>query len=233
MLTDRRTQKARIGETVEYKAVIWLIEEGYEVFRNVSRIGPIDIVIVDGSGNTIKIDVKKCTDGTRNSKGKIYHQQKKNEQKELGVVFLYYDEYNDVFAWSIEEIYAKAGKPYKKIMKNKIKKESLRVTLDPDKEFSGLSEVARYYGINEHSLRERRRREGAESLEDTINVLLNKTKQVMVFGNLYSSRTAACRQLNVNSRSVEERMRERGTGLEETIQHFIDRNWRRANVTTQ
>lgn len=54
----------------------------------------------------------------------------------------------------------------------------------------------------------------------SINALLNNSKKVIIFGTTYGNRAEACRQLGVNSSSVEERMRNRNTNLEETVQHF-------------
>lgn len=45
------------GARNEHAAILWLLEQGYEVFRNVSQHGPIDIVAVK-DGETIFIDVK-------------------------------------------------------------------------------------------------------------------------------------------------------------------------------
>ena len=34
----------RTGDISEHKAVVWLLEQGYEVFRNECCSGPIDII---------------------------------------------------------------------------------------------------------------------------------------------------------------------------------------------
>ena len=41
-----RNQKRVIGDVSEYRAIIKFLEEGYEVFKNVSSSGPIDMVLV-------------------------------------------------------------------------------------------------------------------------------------------------------------------------------------------
>lgn len=60
--TSRFTGKTRTGHKhrgaiSEIAASAWLLEEGYEVFRNVSSAGPIDIVAIRGA-ETIRVDVK-------------------------------------------------------------------------------------------------------------------------------------------------------------------------------
>lgn len=39
----------KLGDYHELQACAWLMEQGYEVFRNVSSTGPIDIVAIKGS----------------------------------------------------------------------------------------------------------------------------------------------------------------------------------------
>lgn len=51
------TSKSRIGDISELVAVTWLLNQGYEVFRNVSSVGPIDLIALN-SGELLKIDVK-------------------------------------------------------------------------------------------------------------------------------------------------------------------------------
>jgi hypothetical protein len=47
------------GAIAEMKASMWLMERGYEVFRNVTPDGPVDLVALDmESGQSILIDVK-------------------------------------------------------------------------------------------------------------------------------------------------------------------------------
>jgi Holliday junction resolvase-like predicted endonuclease len=48
------------GDHAELLASAWLLEQGYEVFRNVSSTGPIDIVAIK-PGEILQIDVKTCT----------------------------------------------------------------------------------------------------------------------------------------------------------------------------
>jgi len=45
------------GAVGELKGILWLLDQGYEVFRNVSGAGPIDIVAIK-DGETLRLDVK-------------------------------------------------------------------------------------------------------------------------------------------------------------------------------
>lgn len=47
----------RTGTLSELKAMAWLVEQGYEVFRNISAEGPFDLIAIR-PGETIYIDVK-------------------------------------------------------------------------------------------------------------------------------------------------------------------------------
>ena len=49
----------RLGDLTELRAVIWLWEQGYEVFKNLSGVGPIDLLTVNKfTGEVVFIDVK-------------------------------------------------------------------------------------------------------------------------------------------------------------------------------
>ena len=54
----------QVGARSELRACAWLIEQGYEVFRNVCSHGPIDIVAIK-DGVVLKIDVKTKQYGQR------------------------------------------------------------------------------------------------------------------------------------------------------------------------
>ena len=49
--------KKHIGASSQLRAELWLLEQGYEVFRNVSAHGPIDIIAIKGN-QILKLDVK-------------------------------------------------------------------------------------------------------------------------------------------------------------------------------
>ena len=51
---------SRSGDIAECVGIALLLRDGYEVFRNVSCCGPIDVIIVDTkTGDLTKIDMKK------------------------------------------------------------------------------------------------------------------------------------------------------------------------------
>jgi Holliday junction resolvase-like predicted endonuclease len=91
---------SRIGDIAEIKAVVWLLEQGFEVFRNTGATGPADIVIWDvNSGKLVPVDVKNGSkyvkkDGTVsiNAGGLGKHSQ-------TGVRYLIYMREDDAFIW--------------------------------------------------------------------------------------------------------------------------------------
>ena len=89
----------RIGDISEHKAVVWLLEQGYEVFRNECCSGPIDIITFNTeTKELLKIDVKTGSiymrgDGTR----KVNHGKLTETQKKLDVKLLSYDRERDTF----------------------------------------------------------------------------------------------------------------------------------------
>jgi Holliday junction resolvase-like predicted endonuclease len=52
---------SNIGCQSEHLAIAWLLKGGYEVFKNVCAVGPVDIVAMDRNGAMAKIDVKTAT----------------------------------------------------------------------------------------------------------------------------------------------------------------------------
>lgn len=75
--------KKHKGAWAELAATNWLLEQGYEVFRNVSQHGDIDIIARKGAEQLV-IDVKSGSA----YKGKIYGHKLSKSQKELGVKLL-------------------------------------------------------------------------------------------------------------------------------------------------
>ena len=74
------------GDVNEFRAVIKFLKEGYMVFKNVSGVGPIDMVLIhQETGEIRKIDVK--TNSYRQSwrPGTRIHRQRTKEQIRLGV----------------------------------------------------------------------------------------------------------------------------------------------------
>jgi len=87
----------RTGDISEHKAVVWLLEKGYEVFINSTCTGPIDLVAVDSeTGERILIDVKTRT---FNVKNKFSPPRKTDMQLKLGVRMLYYEKIEHKFYW--------------------------------------------------------------------------------------------------------------------------------------
>ena len=84
-ITDSSIKKlssSSIGDITEYKAVIWLIENNFKVFKNSECTGPIDLIAVSRTGEIKFIDVK--TNHKPSNRSEV--------QKELGVTFLRPDE---------------------------------------------------------------------------------------------------------------------------------------------
>ncbi len=71
------------GANSELIACAWLQRQGYEVFRNVSCYGPMDIIATWGTDVVLRIDVKSATNNVAYS-GSITA-----EQQALGVLLLY------------------------------------------------------------------------------------------------------------------------------------------------
>lgn len=54
--------KKHQGAFSEHMAICWLLNAGYEVFRNISQHGPVDLIARDpGSGDLTQIDVKTAS----------------------------------------------------------------------------------------------------------------------------------------------------------------------------
>ena len=91
----------RSGDISEHKAVVWLLEQGYEVFRNECCSGPIDIIAYNMETQEIlKIDVKTCSSRIRRDGTEVtdlpYIKQK---QRELGIRLLAVDKINNTFTF--------------------------------------------------------------------------------------------------------------------------------------
>ena len=91
------------GDIIEIKALSFLLDNGFEVFRNESSVGPVDIVALDIKKNeVILIDVKtsgisKSIDGSH--KVSFSTKPKTEIQKDLSVQFLFYDKIGNTFTW--------------------------------------------------------------------------------------------------------------------------------------
>lgn len=89
------------GAHNELIACAWLLKNGYEVFRNVSPHGLIDILAIK-EGSLTKIDVKSSY--VEENTGKIRMQYASNEQAEIGVRVLGVIAGTDEVMWADEVI---------------------------------------------------------------------------------------------------------------------------------
>tara|TARA_R100001244_G_scaffold123292_1_gene92974 strand:+ start:1710 stop:1985 length:276 start_codon:yes stop_codon:yes gene_type:complete len=84
--------KQKIGDINEYRAVIKFLKEGYWVFKNISSVGPIDMILVhEKTGEIRKIDVKTNTYRLSWKPGTRICRQPTKEQVELGVELVFFD----------------------------------------------------------------------------------------------------------------------------------------------
>lgn len=81
MNNDNEIHQKHRGAHNELLAAVWLLSRGYEVFRNVSAHGPVDLIAMR-NGEVFKIDVKSCDRFPRGTP------QLTNEQRALGVKLL-------------------------------------------------------------------------------------------------------------------------------------------------
>ena len=82
----RSDAAADLGAKSELIACTWLMAQGYYVFRNMSPVGPIDLIACSPSGRIIKIDVKTTSESENKSGRAIYRLKRKQEV--LGVQML-------------------------------------------------------------------------------------------------------------------------------------------------
>ena len=199
----------RIGDIVELKAQAWLLEQGYEVFRNVSAKGPADLIYLH-EGVFVAVDVKKVTDAKRNIQ-KIFNPSKNERQIELDVQFLYYDEVSDNFFWSIDDI-RKSRNTEKKVRVI----ESFTVKANT---FPSLTAAARHYGVNPCTLREYMKRYPNTTSDEAIKHLSSAPKKNGTFSNgiVYTSKRNACEIANVSIGTFEYWHYDVGLEFEEAI----------------
>jgi len=89
---------SRKGDMTEIKALSYLLDNGFEVFRNESSTGPVDIIAVDTVNNkVILIDVKTLSPSKYT--GIIPIPNKTEIQQKLDVQFLFYDKNANTFTW--------------------------------------------------------------------------------------------------------------------------------------
>ena len=84
-----RDPKQVIGDISEFKAVIKFLKEGYMVFKNMSAIGPIDLVLVHQETGEVRfIDVKTIS---YRKVGTKINRTTTTEQNKLKVELIYID----------------------------------------------------------------------------------------------------------------------------------------------
>jgi hypothetical protein len=85
---------ARIGDVVEHIAITRLLKSGWEVFKNISSVGPIDICIFNIKKNKFYyIDIKSLTRSYRSVEhflSGMCVERLTSKQKKLGVKLAYY-----------------------------------------------------------------------------------------------------------------------------------------------
>lgn len=93
----------RQGDMSEIKALSFLLDNGFEVFRNESSTGPVDIISLDTVNNKVMlIDVKTLSPAKATG---IFPTLKKTKmQQNLDVQFLFYDKNSDTFTWEKDAI---------------------------------------------------------------------------------------------------------------------------------
>ena len=81
---------SRLGDVTETLATAWLMEQGFEVFKNAGCTGPVDLIAMDRDGKIILIDVKSFI-REENKPNLRYKNARTDHQKDLGVQVLGYD----------------------------------------------------------------------------------------------------------------------------------------------
>lgn len=214
MLESNNQCKGKIGQVVEYKAIAWLLLQGYEVFKNVTYHGPVDLIALDPETKAIKlVDVKKVVDGSRKTT-KVSHPKISDVQRSLGVAPLFYDEKNNFFAWTTKEIYDRLGKEKKS-----------PVVVQPQivlgHEFSSFAEMCRHFEVHPPSLRTWRTQNPEASIEEAISWAQTHRKIVHVNGQTYSNKREACKALGIELRTVEYWTYDKGLTFEAAVNAIL------------
>lgn len=90
--------KKHRGSHSQLRAELWLLEQGYEVFRNVSAHGPIDLVAIKDD-QVLKLDVKTAITVSPNSALRLKPEQEAQGIKALLVKADGSFEIRDTKAW--------------------------------------------------------------------------------------------------------------------------------------
>ncbi len=206
--------KSRVGDIIEYRAIIWLTEQGFEVFKNAIRVGPVDLVILDRTTGVIKlVDVKKVVDKNR-PYVRISNPTLTQQQKGLNVHLLFYNAKLDLFAWSINEVYQQFDKQKQELQATKC--------MVADRQFDSLASVARFYGVKVGTLREWMRTHPEKTLEEAINNARDNSKLVVIDGVEYTDKKHACTILGISMRKIEYWHYEKGLTVAEAFDYVIN-----------
>jgi len=104
MLVPQSDRKAQVGATSELKAAAWLVEQGYETFRNVCSHGPVDFVAIK-DGELLKLDVKTARmihRGSEDRRGSAFRLKPKQEAMGVKALLVWDDgsfEIRDAEEW--------------------------------------------------------------------------------------------------------------------------------------
>lgn len=90
----------RRGDISELRAATWLMEQNWEVFRNMGCTGPVDLVGIDPEGVVHKIDVKTAGRHSHNTTEIKLSSSKPTEG--VDVVYLYV--YRNYVEWSVQDL---------------------------------------------------------------------------------------------------------------------------------
>ena len=91
-MNSGKLHSSRKGDRAELLACVFLIDQGYEVFRNVTCTGPADLIALNiETGECKLIDVKNVTRSIHNDKEYVVALKKTPLQIGLKVEFLYID----------------------------------------------------------------------------------------------------------------------------------------------
>lgn len=94
-------KNSRLGSLRELKAIVWLVEQGYEVFNNVNPDGPADIVAWNPVTNTaLFIDVKTGHKKVnKDGSISIYHSLQSDKNRKPFVSYLAFIVETEEFIW--------------------------------------------------------------------------------------------------------------------------------------
>lgn len=90
---------SRLGDITEHRAINWLWEQGFEVFKNCGCSGPVDLIAMDKDGKIILIDVKLAAKSYTLDSAPYRTTCRSQLQKDIGVHLLMYRPELKDFHW--------------------------------------------------------------------------------------------------------------------------------------